>query len=149
MCLPHRFAKSPDFELSIAPCPLCKVSRPWALHRPMRLPYLDPVQKKAPTIYMISAFKKRRRPTLPLGVAVPSAQTGLTSLFGMVRGGPRRHGHLKLAPWPPKGGPKEYLKALPYSTPIWEGRRGFDIIMGQGGRIGRTWIRQSTRKRCI
>jgi hypothetical protein len=27
-------------------------------------------------------------------VAVPSALTGLTSLFGMVRGGPRRHGHL-------------------------------------------------------
>ncbi len=36
----------------------------------------------------------RRRPTLPPGVAVPSAQTGLTSLFGMERGGPRRHGHL-------------------------------------------------------
>ncbi len=29
-------------------------------------------------------------------VAVPSALTGLTSLFGMVRGGPRRHGHLSL-----------------------------------------------------
>lgn len=28
-------------------------------------------------------------------VAVPSALTGLTSLFGMVRGGPRRHGHPK------------------------------------------------------
>ena len=39
-------------------------------------------------------FRGRRLPTLPLGVAVPSAQTGLTSLFGMVRGGPRRHGHL-------------------------------------------------------
>ena len=26
-------------------------------------------------------------PTLPLGIAVPSAQTGLTSLFGMGRGG--------------------------------------------------------------
>lgn len=38
----------------------------------------------------------RRRPTLPPGVAVPSAQTGLTSLFGMERGGPRRHGHLDL-----------------------------------------------------
>ncbi len=38
--------------------------------------------------------RRRRRPTLPPGVAVPSAQTGLTSLFGMVRGGPRRHGHL-------------------------------------------------------
>jgi hypothetical protein len=39
-------------------------------------------------------FRGRRLPTLPLGIAVPSAQTGLTSLFGMVRGEPRRHGHL-------------------------------------------------------
>ena len=30
------------------------------------------------------------------GQAVPSALTGLTSLFGMERGGPRRHGHLDL-----------------------------------------------------
>ena len=30
------------------------------------------------------------------GKAVPSALTGLTSLFGMERGGPRRHGHLDL-----------------------------------------------------
>ena len=29
-------------------------------------------------------------------IAVPSAQTGLTSLFGMVRGEPRRYNHLKL-----------------------------------------------------
>ena len=28
-----------------------------------------------------------RLPTLPLGIAVPSALTGLTSLFGMGRGG--------------------------------------------------------------
>ena len=28
-----------------------------------------------------------RLPTLPLGIAVPSAQMGLTSLFGMDRGG--------------------------------------------------------------
>ncbi len=27
-------------------------------------------------------------------IAVPSAQTGLTSLFGMVRGEPRRYNHL-------------------------------------------------------
>nr|AOE08024.1 hypothetical protein [uncultured bacterium] len=39
--------------------------------------------------------KTRRRPTLPRD-AVPSAQTGLTSLFGMVRGEPRRYNHLKL-----------------------------------------------------
>src|SRR5690606_12226096 len=52
-------------------------------------------------------------------------------------------------PGPPKGGPKEYLKALPYSAPIWEGRRGFDIIMGQGGRCGRTRTRRSTGKRVV
>ena len=33
------------------------------------------------------AFEKRQLPTLPLGVAVPSARVGLTTLFGMGRGG--------------------------------------------------------------
>ncbi len=36
--------------------------------------------------------KKGRRPTLP-PAAVPSALRGLTSLFGMERGGPPRHSH--------------------------------------------------------
>lgn len=40
--------------------------------------------------------KTRRRPTLPRDV-VPSALTGLTTLFGMVRGEPRRYNHLKLS----------------------------------------------------
>jgi len=31
--------------------------------------------------------KRRRLPTLPHCIAVPSAQVGLTSLFGMGRGG--------------------------------------------------------------
>ena len=39
-------------------------------------------------------FKERRRHTLPQ-IAVPSAQAGLTSLFGMGRGEPRRNNHLK------------------------------------------------------
>ena len=34
-----------------------------------------------------STLKKRRPPTLPHCIAVPSAQAGLTSLFGMGRGG--------------------------------------------------------------
>ena len=34
-----------------------------------------------------SLYKRRRLPTLPHCIAVPSAQTGLTSLFGMGRGG--------------------------------------------------------------
>ena len=39
-------------------------------------------------------IKKRQRHTLPQ-IAVPSAQSGLTSLFGMGRGEPRRNNHLK------------------------------------------------------
>ena len=35
----------------------------------------------------LSVFKRRRLPTLPHCIAVPSAQAGLTSLFGMGRGG--------------------------------------------------------------
>ena len=53
-----------------------------------------PKNKKA--LHLRKGLQGRRRPTLPPGVAVPSAQTGLTSLFGMERGGPRRHGHLDL-----------------------------------------------------
>ena len=37
-----------------------------------------------------------RRHTLPLGIAVPSALIGLTSLFGMGRGGPYRYSHHKV-----------------------------------------------------
>lgn len=33
------------------------------------------------------SYKRRRLPTLPHCIAVPSAMTGLTSLFGMGRGG--------------------------------------------------------------
>ena len=37
-----------------------------------------------------------RRPTLPPVRAVPSARSGLTSLFGMGRGAPRRYYHRNL-----------------------------------------------------
>ena len=40
----------------------------------------------------------RRRPTLPGFIPVPSALAGLTALFGMGRGGPRRNNHLKALP---------------------------------------------------
>ena len=44
--------------------------------------------KRAPTTFVIEALDKRRRlPTLPHCIAVPSAQVSLTSLFGMGRGG--------------------------------------------------------------
>ena len=38
----------------------------------------------------------RQRPTLPPLKAVPSARPGLTSLFGMGRGGPRCYNHLNV-----------------------------------------------------
>ena len=45
-------------------------------------------KKRASKISLQSSLYKRRRlPTLPHCIAVPSAQTGLTSLFGMGRGG--------------------------------------------------------------
>jgi hypothetical protein len=44
---------------------------------------------------MKGLLKERRRHTLPQ-IAVPSAQAGLTSLFGMGRGEPRRNNHLKV-----------------------------------------------------
>ena len=44
-------------------------------------------QKKDLQSFLIEGPQGWRLPTLPLGIAVPSALTGLTSLFGMGRGG--------------------------------------------------------------
>src|ERR1700743_2231368 len=43
---------------------------------------------------IVSGLKIGHRPTLPHFTAVPSALAGLTSLFGMGRGGHRRYRHL-------------------------------------------------------
>ena len=43
-----------------------------------------------------ASFKIWHRPTLPHVTAVPSALAGLTSLFGMGRGGHRRYRHLNI-----------------------------------------------------
>ena len=43
--------------------------------------------KKKRVARMSHPLEKRQLPTLPTGVSVPSAWTGLTSLFGMGRGG--------------------------------------------------------------
>lgn len=51
------------------------------------------IKKKSPSVLM-RIYKERRRPTLPQD-AVPSAQSGLTSLFGKGRGDPRSNNHLK------------------------------------------------------
>ena len=44
---------------------------------------------------MDRVFKKEGGDILSHSYAVPSAQSGLTSLFGMGRGEPRRNNHLK------------------------------------------------------
>ena len=44
-------------------------------------------KKKRPPEFLLKVSEGWRLPTLPLGIAVPSALTGLTSLFGMGRGG--------------------------------------------------------------
>ena len=51
--------------------------------------------KKETRSFQSGFTKERRRHTLPQ-IAVPSAQAGLTSLFGMGRGEPRRNNHLKV-----------------------------------------------------
>ena len=43
-----------------------------------------------------ASYKIWHRPTLPHVTAVPSALAGLTSLFGMGRGGHRRYRHLNI-----------------------------------------------------
>jgi hypothetical protein len=45
---------------------------------------------------MMKGFIKKGDDILSHITAVPSAQSGLTSLFGMGRGEPRRNNHLKL-----------------------------------------------------
>ena len=45
---------------------------------------------------LFQAFKIWHRPTLPRVTAVPSALVGLTSLFGMGRGGHHRYRHLNV-----------------------------------------------------
>jgi hypothetical protein len=58
-----------------------------------KIRYLD--KTKNPSSLDEGFLKERRRHTLPQ-IAVPSAQAGLTSLFGMGRGEPRRNNHLKV-----------------------------------------------------
>ena len=46
--------------------------------------------------FLLKKIKKWQRPTLPLGIAVPSALWSLTSLFGMGRGAPPCYSHQSL-----------------------------------------------------
>jgi len=63
--------------------------------------FTQPYKTKNPLIFRLKGFansikadKIWHRPTLPHFTAVPSALAGLTSLFGMGRGGHRRYRHL-------------------------------------------------------
>ena len=49
--------------------------------------YSVAAKQKPPGVIDARGFEVWRQPTLPLGVAVPSARMSLTSLFGMGRGG--------------------------------------------------------------
>ena len=55
-----------------------------------------PEAKKKPRVSTRLVIKDRQRLTLPGFTLVPSALTGLTALFGMGRGDPRRYSHLKI-----------------------------------------------------
>src|SRR5690349_12615068 len=62
-----------------------------------RIPRAFEAKKKSPVFWTrLSVIKDRQRLTLPGVIPVPSALTGLTSLFGMGRGDPRRYSHLKI-----------------------------------------------------
>ena len=54
------------------------------------------VQNKKPRFVRNRVFKKKGDDILSHITAVPSAQAGLTTLFGMGRGEPRRNNHLKI-----------------------------------------------------
>ncbi len=61
------------------------------------------MQKKSP-LDKRALLINWQRLTLPPVTAVPSALTGLTSLFGMGRGGPRRYNHHKICLYPIRTG---------------------------------------------
>ena len=54
------------------------------------------VQNKKPRFVRNRVFKKKGGDILSHITAVPSARAGLTTLFGMGRGEPRRNNHLKV-----------------------------------------------------
>ena len=72
------------FGKRLSPC----ADTPNLLRNELREAHKGHKQKSVHLIAQMNALIKRRRlPTLPHCIAVPSAQVGLTSLFGMGRGG--------------------------------------------------------------
>ena len=66
------------------PFPIISYNHDVILYKKLIIRY---TQKKDLQPLLIEGPQSWRLPTLPLGIAVPSALTGLTSLFGMGRGG--------------------------------------------------------------
>ena len=64
--------------------------------RPPKMGKSRAEQEKALRFLEGLVVKERQRLTLPRFTVVPSALAGLTALFGMGRGDPRRYSHLKL-----------------------------------------------------
>ena len=94
--------------------------------------------KKSPPPYLKGGRRLRRRPTLPRVTAVPSALAGLTSLFGMGRGGHRRYRHLNIFMLK-VAGPKLRATGLSGSCPpLWALRPSNDILLEEGTKEKRT-----------
>ena len=89
--------------------------------------HVVPIKKRTPTFSGWGSLKKGDD-ILSHITAVPSAQAGLTSLFGMGRGEPRRNNHLKvIAPSnSPNWGRANACSwhSSCHSVRIWEVRRG-------------------------
>ena len=66
-----------------------------ASNRPAVAQNTSYLQTKNPDSLGIRVFQKKGDDILSHITAVPSAQAGLTTLFGMGRGEPRRNNHLK------------------------------------------------------
>ena len=63
-------------------------TEPFHLYNVCGINYYTPIKQKSPDYFRNQGYlEKRQLPTLPHCIAVPSAQSGLTSLFGMGRGG--------------------------------------------------------------
>ena len=90
---PGRTVPPDSYREALAGLNLCSV--PIAIGREgTDIPKIE--KQKSPNLTKGALFKIGHRPTLPPVTAVPLALAGLTSLFGMGRGGHRRYRHLKI-----------------------------------------------------
>ena len=81
---PQRFSKSQIRKAELTS------AMPWGEMVPRKgahIPYNTQIARRLVRILGLRSFERRRLPTLPHCIAVPSVQVSLTSLFGMGRGG--------------------------------------------------------------